>query len=75
MNMQADDEGIRMYASGNNEFPLDFERLSAGDTFLYKGIEYEMKYSNVAGGEVKVYTDNKFEEEVPYQKNFENLIQ
>ena len=70
MNMQADDEGIRMYASGNNEFPLDFERQSAGDTFLYKGIEYEMKYSNVAGGEVKVYTDNKFEEEVPYQKNF-----
>ena len=70
MNMQADAEGIRMYASGNNEFPLDFERQSAGDTFLYKGIEYEMKYSNVAGGEVKVYTDNKFEEEVPYQKNF-----
>jgi hypothetical protein len=29
-----------------------------------------MKYSSVAGGEVKVYTGKKFEEEVPYYSNF-----
>ncbi len=70
MNRQADQEGISLYASGRKEYPIDFERLKDSDTYLYKGIEYEMKFSKVAGGEVKVYSDKKYEQEVPYLKSF-----
>lgn len=71
MNRQADEDGIKMYVSGGTEYPLELERLEvSGRTYNYKGIEYEMKYSEVAGGDVKVYTGKRFEQEVPYQTEF-----
>ena len=70
MNKQADEDGIKMYVSGDAEYPLEFEVLEASETYNYKGIEYEMKYSEVAGGEVKLYTGKGFEKEVPYLTKF-----
>lgn len=70
MNIQADEDGEKMYVAGDDEYPLDFERLDDSEIYNYHGIEYEMKFSEVAGGEVKVFTGREFEQEVPYLNNF-----
>lgn len=70
LSIEADNEGMQKYASGAEQYPLALERLTESDTFDFKGIEYEMRQSDVAGGEVKVFTGEGFEQTVPYLNKY-----
>ncbi|MBU2506200.1 MAG: carboxypeptidase [Bacteroidetes bacterium] len=66
LNNEADDYLIDFYATKKNPYPLTFKLTDEFETFLYKGIDFDLVKSELAGSEVKKYNGKKIEMVVPY---------
>lgn len=66
MNKKADEFVIKNYLEDKNPFPLSLKRNSDYDSLLYRGIEYDMVFSEVAGDSVKFYNGKAFDEVIPF---------
>lgn len=66
INEEADKTAIKKYGMKREPYPLTFNITDEADTFNYKGIEYEYRYSEIAGDSIKYFTGDKVNYQVPY---------
>lgn len=66
INLEADKYVINHYVEEGNAYPVSFEITDKSDPFLYKGKEYDTRYSIITGNEMNFLSDKTFEKEVPY---------
>ncbi len=66
LSILADEDAIKKYHAERAPFPFTFQLTDESEKYLFRGVEYVLAESRVAGTKVRKYTSEKFEEEIPY---------
>lgn len=66
VNKEADSMCINGDYKKNEGYPVDFEITDTSIPYNFRGIEYENRYSKIAGESIKFFTGVPFEVTVPY---------
>ncbi len=66
INREVDNNRIQKYFVNKNALPIEFERTENSVDYEWKGIDFELKDSKVAGTKIHYYNNDKFTKTIPF---------